>query len=81
MAVFVHDARRRGQSGARSVSGTLLVNAVDFGSFLLVLLGGLIILYLRHNLTTYELITGIIMFVYVGGIAPLLGLGLWRPTT
>lgn len=79
LAVYVDDARQRGQSTTRTAVGTLLVLIADFGSFLFVLAAGLIILFLHHDLQTYEVITGTIMFLYVGGMALLLAAGLWRP--
>ncbi len=79
VAVYVDDARQHGQSTTRTAVGTLLVLIADFGSFLMILAAGLIILFSRHNLQSYEFGAGIIMFLYVGGMALLLALGLWRP--
>ncbi len=79
VAIYVDDANQRDESGARAAVGTLLVLIADFGAFLIILSAGLIILFTRHDLLSYEIVTGIIMFLYVGGMTTLLGLGLWRP--
>lgn len=79
VALYVDEAARRGQSGAKATVGTLLVLVADFGAFLLLLTTAFISLFTRHDLLPYEIITGAIMYLYVGGIAALLGLGLWRP--
>ncbi len=79
VALYVDEATRRGQSGAKTAVGTLLVLAANFGAFLLLLTVALATLFTRHDLLSYEIITGIIMYLYVGGIVAVLGLGLWRP--
>ena len=79
VAVYIDDARRRDQSTTRTAVGTLLVIITDFGSFLIILAAGLIILFARHDLQNYEIATGTIMFLYVGAMALLLVLGLWQP--
>lgn len=79
IALFVDEAKRRGESPARTAAGMLLVNTADFGSFLLVLTVGLVILVLRHDLQSYELATAILMYLYVGSMVAILALGFWRP--
>ncbi|MCA9986315.1 MAG: flippase-like domain-containing protein, partial [Anaerolineales bacterium] len=79
IALFVDDARRRGQSAARAAAGMLLVNIADFGSFLVVLTVGLVILLLLHDLVVYEIVTAFLMYTYVGVMVAVLLLGLWRP--
>ena len=81
VALYVDEANRRGQSGPKAVVGTLLVLVADFGAFLLLLTAALITLFASHNLLTYEIVTGSIMYLYVGGMAGLLALGLWRPAS
>ncbi|MCB9419393.1 MAG: flippase-like domain-containing protein [Ardenticatenaceae bacterium] len=79
VALYVDEAVRRGQSGAKTAVGSLLVLIADFGAFLVLLTIALGTLFTRHNLLSYEIITGSIMYLYVGGMTALLGLGLWRP--
>ncbi len=78
-AVFVGYISRRGQSAARAFEGAILMQVADLGSFLPLLTGGLIYLFLRHDLNVYEIIASIILFLLVAGLAALLLLGLWRP--
>lgn len=79
-ALFVDDAVRRGQSGARTAVGTLLMLAVDFTSFTFVLACGMIYLFLVHDLTTYEVTAAIMLLALTLGLAILLALGLWAPS-
>ncbi|MCB8979366.1 MAG: flippase-like domain-containing protein [Ardenticatenaceae bacterium] len=79
VALYVDEATRRGESGAKTAVGALLVLIADFGSFLVLLTMALATLIIQHSLLSYEIVTGIIMYLYVGGMAALLGLGLWRP--
>lgn len=81
VAVYLDDARQRGQSGTRTAVGTLLVLIADLGSFLIILAAGFVVLFSRHVLESYEIAVGTIMFVYVGAMALLFLLGVWRPTT
>lgn len=78
-ALFVDDARRRGQSAAQATAGTFLALVADYGAFAAVLLMGLLILMRRKELTTLEASTAAILFLFAGGMAVLLTLGLWRP--
>ena len=78
-ALFVDDAVHRGQSGARTTVGTLLVLAADFTSFALVLSAGILYLFLLHDLKIYEIAAAIILVVLTVGLTALLGLGLWAP--
>jgi phosphatidylglycerol lysyltransferase len=79
IVLFVDDAKRHGQSAAQAAAGVLLVNIATFGSFLLILTVGFIILLVRHDLQTYELLTGLVMYLYVAGMTAVLLLGARRP--
>jgi len=79
MALFVDDARRRGQSAARAAVGTLLTLIADFSGFVIVLIFGLIFLFIQHDLKTYEIIGAVLLLAAIGGMTSLLLLGLWRP--
>ena len=78
-ALFVDDAKRRGQSGAKTAVGTLLMLVADFASFTIVLAAGLFYLFLAHDLKTYEITAAIILLALTLGLTALLGLGLWAP--
>ena len=78
-ALFVNDAIRRGQSGARTAVGTLLMLVADFASFSLVLAAGMFYLFLMHDLRVYQITAAIILLVLTLGLTALLGLGLWAP--
>ena len=79
VALFVDDASRRGQSGARATVGTLLVLVADFCAFLVLLVAGLIYLFTHHNLKIYESIAAALLLVIISGLTGFLLLGLWRP--
>jgi glycosyltransferase 2 family protein len=78
-ALLVEDAARHGYSRPRAATGFLLQMATDYGSFTILLLVGLGVLIKRGELHWYELISAILLFLYVGGIAGALLLGLWHP--
>lgn len=77
--LYVDDRVRAGYPAARAAVGILLANLIDFGSFCLILLGGLVALVTLHDLRPYEMVAALLLFVYVGGMAALLTMGLRRP--
>lgn len=78
-ALFVDDAVRRGQSGARTTVGTLLMLVADFTTFALVLATGMVYLFLAHDLNVYEITAAIILLAATLALTASLGLGLWAP--
>ncbi len=78
-SLFVDDATRRGQSGARATVGTLLVLISDFSAFTLILIVGVIYLITHQNFKFYEAITAFILLVVIGVMTSFLLMGLWRP--
>ena len=78
-ALFVDDAARRGQSAARAAVGTILVLIADFSAFTLILLVGLTVLFLDHNLTFYEVAASLILMASTVSLTGTLLLGLWHP--
>jgi phosphatidylglycerol lysyltransferase len=78
-ALFVDDAGRRGQSAARATVGTILVLIADFSAFTLILLVGLTVLFLRHDLAFYEVVAALILLAVTLSLAGTLLLGLWQP--
>jgi uncharacterized protein (TIRG00374 family) len=78
-ALFIEDAVRRGESGARAAAGLILVRVADNLTFLLILLAGFVELAIHHSVRPFEFFAG---FVFVGillGWSAVLLLGLWRP--
>jgi len=78
IALFVDDMRRRGHSAAAATAGTLLVQVSNNGVFVLVMSIGLFLLFRHHNLTVLEITSALILFLLVGGMVFVLGLGIWR---
>ena len=78
-ALFIDDADQRGQSPTRAAAGTLLALVADFSSFTVILLAGLIILFIKHDLQAYEIIAAIVLLLISGGMVAVLSLGLWNP--
>lgn len=78
-ALFVDDAARRGQSGARASAGTLLALTSEYTSFGLVLALGYAYLAAHGALTGYELAGAALLAVVIFGLAIALILALWRP--
>ena len=78
-AIFVDDVARRGQSAARATAGTLLVLVADFGTFIVVLIGGLLYLSYRRVLLAYQLLGTALLVASVVGQAAILALGWWQP--
>ena len=78
-ALFVDDARHRGESPGRATVGTLLSLVADFVAFLFVLAFALIYLIANHVLQSYEVVGIVILLAMVGGLIALLMLGLWQP--
>ncbi len=78
-ALFVDDARRRGQSGARTAIGVLLVVIVDLVGFLPLLVVGLIHLASGRRLATYDILGVVVLLSIISGLTGLLLLGLWQP--
>ena len=79
-ALFIDDAARRGQSGARAAAGTLLQLVADFSAFVGVLIVGLVYLFSQHDLQLFEVIGAIILLLITVGLSSILLLGLWRPS-
>lgn len=78
-ALFVDDAARRGQSAARAAVGTILVLIADFGAFTLILLVGLAVLFISHDLALYQVVAALILIVVTLSLAGMLLLGLLHP--
>lgn len=76
MAVFIGEARRKGQSAARVTVAGVLYILFEYVGFLMVLALGLIVLFRRNNLATTELIASGVLFVIATGLGILLWLGM-----
>ncbi len=78
-ALYIEDARRRGESPARAAAGTLLVLIAQFGSFLIILAAGMAYLFVKNDLQTYEIVTASLMLLLVLVLSSILMIGLWWP--
>ena len=67
-AVFVADARRRGESPARAAVGTVVVLIADLATLLPFLAGGLVFLARRGRLAYYDLLGASLYLVFVSGL-------------
>ncbi|MDD5467917.1 MAG: lysylphosphatidylglycerol synthase transmembrane domain-containing protein [Anaerolineales bacterium] len=75
MAVFITQARQRGDSvGKVTVAGVLYV-LIDYASFLCVLALGLIVLFRRNNLTTADIIASAVLLAIAMVMAILMAMG------
>ena len=79
MALFVDEARRRGQSAPRAAAGILLAMTMDFVALAFLLLGSLAYLSRRGGLRSSEVIGTGALVGLTGAMSALLLLGLWRP--
>ena len=79
MALLVDETSPKGQSRARAAAGVLLAHIIDFSTFTLVLLIGLISLVTYHDLKLYEITAAVILLLVIGGMAGILVLGVWQP--
>ena len=78
-ALFIDDAERRGQSGARAAVGVVLVLLADLASLLPFLGYGLATLALRRDLRFYDLAGGAIFVAYVACLSGIILLAGWKP--
>lgn len=76
VALFSDDATQRGQSGVRAAAGSLLVMVADFGTFALVLVAGMVVLWKRGMLQTYQWLAAGGLLLLTGGLVAMLVLGL-----
>ncbi len=76
IAMFVAQAKRRGQSSARVAVAAVLVLLFDYLGFIFVLILGLIVLFRRHNLDFAELLASGVLFLVAGALSVILYLGL-----
>jgi uncharacterized protein (TIRG00374 family) len=79
VALFVDDAARRGQSGARASAGTVLMLVSQYTAFALVLACGMVYLFWRRGLAAYQIAGAAALVLLVIGLSAVLLLGLWRP--
>ena len=79
MAIFITDARRRGQSAARVTIAGVLFLLFDYFAFLIVLALGLTVLFRRNNLTGIELTASGGLLAVALALAGLLVLGVSAP--
>jgi phosphatidylglycerol lysyltransferase len=78
-ALFVDDARQRGERPSRAAAGALLALTADFIAFTLVLIVGVGYLIAQHDLRTYELVAIGGLVAIVTCLSAVLAVGLRRP--
>jgi len=78
-AVFVDEAGQRGESPARTAAGLVVAQIVDFVSFGAVLIAGMVYLFLRHDLKSYEVVAALLLLAGTVALGGVLALGFWRP--
>ena len=78
-ALFIDDAVRRGESGAKAATGALLVTVTELVAFLAILLPGMAHLYAHHDLKAYEIAGAATLTALITGLCLTLAVGLWRP--
>jgi uncharacterized protein (TIRG00374 family) len=76
LAVFISEARRRGQPVARVSTASALIVLYDYAAFLLVLTLGLFILFRRNQLSGAEIVASLILVCIAAGLATLMYLGM-----
>lgn len=77
--LFVDDAARRGQSPGKAAAGLLLALVADLAAFLLLLVAGLAVLFVHHDLRLYEILAAAALIALVAALSLVLLVGLWRP--
>lgn len=75
-ALFVDDAVRRGQSGARAAAGAVLSRVADTVAFTALLTVGFAYLYAQQELRVYEVTGAVALLLGAAGLSLLLLLGL-----
>jgi phosphatidylglycerol lysyltransferase len=78
-ALFVDDAKRRGESPVHATAGTLLQLIADYAAFTFLLAGGLLFLLFQHDLRAYELAGSVVLFAMTLGLGAVLLIALVRP--
>jgi uncharacterized membrane protein YbhN (UPF0104 family) len=68
-ALFVDDAVQRGQSGARTIVGVILVLLADLGTLIPFIVAGTIFLSFQRDLRFYDTIGSIFFTIFVGGLS------------
>ncbi|HLB64670.1 MAG TPA: lysylphosphatidylglycerol synthase transmembrane domain-containing protein [Anaerolineales bacterium] len=79
LAIFIAEARRRGQPVGRVSTASALMVLYDYVAFLLVLTIGLVVLFQRNQLSAAEVIASLILVIIAVGLAFLLYLGMRSP--
>jgi len=74
-ALFVDDAARHGHSPARAITATLLQLVADYSTFLMVLAAGMMVLFIDHDLQTYEIIGAFVLLMFNIALISILILG------
>lgn len=79
IALFVDNAAQHGESKGRVAAGALLTHILDFATFSVILIIGMIYLFINHDLKAYEVLAAVLLITSMSGLSGLLVLGLVRP--
>ena len=78
--LYIDDAVRRGQSGARATSGSLLVLVADYATFALLVVPSLVYLGVRGVLYAYEIVGAGALLGFTVAFVAVLFLGEFKPS-
>ncbi len=78
-ALFIDDANRRGESGARTAIGIVLVLLLDLATLVPFLVFGIVFLATKGKLAAYDWITSLLYVIFVSLLTAALALARWRP--
>lgn len=77
-ALFIDDAARRGESGARATVGTVLVLLLDLSTLIPFIVFGTLYLHTREKLALYDIISGILFVLYIVVLTTAIALAKWK---
>jgi glycosyltransferase 2 family protein len=78
-ALLITDATRRGLSAVKTAVGVVLELVADMGASTAVVAAGVLYLFLRHRLQSYEIAGAALLALLTGGLTGVFLLGLWTP--
>jgi uncharacterized protein (TIRG00374 family) len=78
-AVFIDDAVQRGQSGARTAVGLVLVLLADLGTLIPFVITGAVFLFRKRDLHLYDAVVGTFFVLFIGSLTGTLVLARRQP--
>lgn len=77
--LFSNALEKRQRPASRAVTAVLLQLITDFIAFFFLLIPGMLYLFVRHDLKSYEIVAAIILLFIIAGLSLILAFGLWKP--